>query len=69
MDIFLQTFCWAVAELTAAFSKNWVWFSSLSAIQTGVLASPPYECSFKPPNLAKVKRHFTLTNPESHSEN
>ena len=68
MDIFLRTFCWTIAELTAAISKKWIWFSCVSAIQNGVLAFPLYECNFKPVNLAKVKRNFAFMNPESHSE-
>lgn len=68
MDIFLQTFCWSVAELTAAISKTWVWPSQVSATQNGVLARSLYESSFKPANLAKGKTNFIFMNTESHSE-
>lgn len=68
MDTFLQTFCRSVAELAAAISKKWVWFSQVSAIQNSVLTCCLYESSFKPVNLAKVKRNFIFMDIDSHSE-
>lgn len=68
MDIFLWAFCCTVAELTPAISKKWVWFSCVWAIQNCILASALYECSFKPVDLAKVKRNFVFINPGPHSE-
>lgn len=65
MDIFLQTFCWPVAELTAVTSKKWIWFSQISAILNSVLACSLYESSFKPVTFAKGKRNFIFMNTES----